>query len=121
MTEVFCCLIGRIKSGASKCEGNSAVCECGSWAARSERFFQRQRESAEKKKASAGVKPPFARWSWQHAVDDALVMFGKTSHEFESPHKAVEWLLQQQSEMTLALADGVRANSETCGEAAKKV
>lgn len=33
---------------------------------------------------------PFARGSWQHAVDDQLVCYGKTSEEFASPQEAVD-------------------------------
>lgn len=34
----------------------------------------------------------FERGSWQHAVDDELVNFGRTSQEFATPHEALAWL-----------------------------
>ena len=40
---------------------------------------------------------------WQHAVDDALVNFGRTSEEFATPHEAVAWLLDQQTELVKTL------------------
>jgi hypothetical protein len=42
-----------------------------------------------------GSVPPFAKGSWQHAVDDQLVGFGRTSEEFATPHEAVAWLMAQ--------------------------
>lgn len=45
-----------------------------------------------------GKAKTFAKESWQHAVDDALIEFGKTSEEFDTPHEAVAWLLGVQSE-----------------------
>ncbi len=56
-----------------------------------------------------GVAPsaPFTKGSWQHAVDDALVEFGKTSQEFDSPHEAVAWLLGVQGEYAVAANAGV--------------
>lgn len=35
---------------------------------------------------------PFAKDSWQHAVDNQLVAFGRTSQEFANPHEALAWL-----------------------------
>lgn len=46
--------------------------------------------------APVAAQPPFAKGSWQHAVDDQLVSFGRTSQEFDSPHDAVRWLLEQE-------------------------
>lgn len=37
---------------------------------------------------------PFAKDSWQHAVDNHLSALGKTSEEFPNPHEAVRWLLE---------------------------
>lgn len=58
-----------------------------------------------------GVPVPFARGSWQHAVDDHLVGYGRTSEEFASPHEAVSWLLQQTSDAAVVNA-GVSASDE---------
>jgi hypothetical protein len=106
------CLI--VVSKARKCEGNGVRMWVVGRAQRTI-FPASTRERREKESLcwrETAVRP----LELAARVDVALVMFGKTSTN--SPHKAVEWLLQQQSEMTLALADGVRANSET---AAKKV
>ncbi len=35
---------------------------------------------------------PFSKDSWQHAVDNQLVAFGRTSQEFANPHEALAWL-----------------------------
>ena len=51
-----------------------------------------------------GVTPPFAHGSWQHAVDDYLSAYGKTSQEFTTPHEAVQWLLQITGEAAVANA-----------------
>lgn len=46
--------------------------------------------------APVAAQPPFEKDSWQHAVDDQLVSFGRTSQEFGSPHEAVRWLIEQE-------------------------
>ena len=46
--------------------------------------------------APVAAQPLFEKGSWQHAVDDQLVSFGRTSQEFESPHDAVRWLIEQE-------------------------
>jgi hypothetical protein len=45
---------------------------------------------------------PFAKGSWQHAVDDHLVGYGRTSEEFASPHEAMAWLLMQVGDAAVA-------------------
>ena len=46
--------------------------------------------------APVAAQPPFEKDSWQHAVDNQLVGFGRTSQEFDSPHAAVRWLIEQE-------------------------
>lgn len=46
--------------------------------------------------APVAAQPTFEKGSWQHAVDDQLVGFGRTSQEFGSPHDAVRWLIEQE-------------------------
>lgn len=54
---------------------------------------------------SAGwVKATFPRGSWQHAVDDHLSAYGRTSQEFATPQEAVQWLLQITSDAAVASA-----------------
>lgn len=49
---------------------------------------------AERRASSGATTPaaPFAKDSWQHAVDNQLVAFGRTSQEFANPHEALAWL-----------------------------
>ena len=52
---------------------------------------------AEFERLAAQAEPapaPFAKDSWQHAVDNHLSALGKTSEEFPNPHEAVRWLLE---------------------------
>lgn len=51
---------------------------------------------------SCATGAPFARGSWQHAVDDHLVGYARTSQEFATPHEAVQWLLQQTADAAIA-------------------
>ena len=55
--------------------------------------------------ALVAAHPPFEKGSWQHAVDDQLVSFGRTSQEFDSPHDAVRWLIEQEVQLDIARAD----------------
>lgn len=55
--------------------------------------------------APVAAHPPFEKGSWQHAVDDQLVSFGRTSQEFDSPHDAVRWLIEQEVQLDIARAD----------------
>jgi hypothetical protein len=41
-------------------------------------------------------QPHLEKNSWQHAVDNQLVSFGRTSQQFDSPHDAVRWLIEQE-------------------------
>lgn len=41
------------------------------------------------------------RDSWQHAIDNHLVGYGKTSEELNNPHEAVQWLLEQEYELAV--------------------
>jgi hypothetical protein len=64
---------------------------------------------------TAGVRA-FAKGSWQHAVDDELVNYGKTSHEFATPHEAMKWLMSVQWDAALAAhgADSVAGARRRC-------
>jgi hypothetical protein len=50
-------------------------------------------------RASSGAAAPFAKDSWQHAVDNQLVGFGRTSQEFANPHEAIAWLALMHMEL----------------------
>ena len=47
---------------------------------------------ADRASSCAAQAAPFAKDSWQHAVDNQLVAFGRTSQEFANPHEALAWL-----------------------------
>jgi hypothetical protein len=47
---------------------------------------------ADRASSGAAQAAPFAKDSWQHAVDNQLVAFGRTSQEFANPHEALAWL-----------------------------
>lgn len=47
---------------------------------------------------------PFAKDSWQHAVDNQLVAFGRTSQEFANPHEAMAWLAEMHMELGVSNA-----------------
>jgi hypothetical protein len=46
--------------------------------------------------APVAAQPHLEKNSWQHAVDNQLVSFGRTSQQFDSPHDAVRWLIEQE-------------------------
>lgn len=58
--------------------------------------FAELRIAIEALAAPVAAQPPFEKDSWQHAVDNQLVGFGRTSQEFDSPHAAVRWLIEQE-------------------------
>ena len=49
-------------------------------------------KNADRASSGAAQAAPFAKDSWQHAVDNQLVAFGRTSQEFTNPHEAIAWL-----------------------------
>ena len=64
-----------------------------------------------------GETPPFERGSWQHAVDDFLVDYGRTSQSFPTPHDAVRWLVKVTGDAALA-CHGINpaAEDDCCGQ-----
>lgn len=52
---------------------------------------------------------PFAKDSWQHAVDNQLVAFGRTSQEFVNPHEAMAWLAEMHMELGVSNAGAAQA------------
>lgn len=70
-------------------------CRFTGWWAECEAYSADQMHAyldADRASSCAAQAAPFAKDSWQHAVDNQLVAFGRTSQEFTNPHEAIAWL-----------------------------
>jgi len=70
-------------------------CRFTGWWAECEAYSADQMHAyldADRASSCAAQAAPFAKDSWQHAVDNQLVAFGRTSQEFANPHEALAWL-----------------------------
>ena len=104
-------------------------CRFTGWWAECEAYSADQMHAyldADRASSCAAQAAPFAKDSWQHAVDNQLVAFGRTSQEFANPHEALAWLAIVNMELgqsNVGAAQAVRMLTEVrfCYESMKPI